>query len=90
MFGKPIPLFKLARFQIALDWSWVIIAVLITWTLATGVFPYYYPDLTPAAYWSVAAPRRFTDARGRSRGHPVAARATTLALTLGFPYTDWR
>jgi hypothetical protein len=53
MFGRPIPLFKLAGFQIALDWSWFILAVLITWTLASGLFPFYYPGLTPAAYWSM-------------------------------------
>ena len=41
MFGRPISLFKLAGFQVGLDWSWFILAVLISWTLASGVFPFY-------------------------------------------------
>ena len=48
MFGKRIPLFTLFGFEIRLDWSWIIIAVLITWTLAAGVFPANYPDLQPS------------------------------------------
>ena len=40
MFGRSIPLFRLAGFQVGIDWSWLILAVLITWTLSVGVFPY--------------------------------------------------
>ena len=83
MFGKPIPLFKLAGFQIALDWSWLIIAVLITWTLATGVFPYYYPDLTPAAYWSmgvIAALGLFGSIILHELGHATVARRYGLPI----------
>jgi len=55
MFGRSIPLFRLAGFQVGIDWSWLILAVLITWTLSSGVFPYYYPDLTLGVYWSMGA-----------------------------------
>jgi Zn-dependent protease/predicted transcriptional regulator len=55
MFGRSIPLFRLAGFQVGVDWSWLILAVLITWTLSVGVFPSYYPDLTPGLYWSMGA-----------------------------------
>jgi Zn-dependent protease/predicted transcriptional regulator len=54
MFGRSIPLFRLASFQVGIDWSWLILAVLITWTLASGVFPHYYPDLSPRLYLSMA------------------------------------
>jgi Zn-dependent protease/predicted transcriptional regulator len=53
MFGRSIPLFRLAGFQVGIDWSWSIMAVLITWTLSVNVFPYYYPGLAPATYWSM-------------------------------------
>ena len=53
MFGRSIPLFRLAGFQVGIDWSWPILAVLITWTLAVGVFPQYYPGLTPGLYLSM-------------------------------------
>jgi Zn-dependent protease/CBS domain-containing protein len=55
MFGRSIPLFRLAGFQVGVDWSWLILAVLITWTLSVGVFPSYYPGLTPGLYWSMGA-----------------------------------
>ncbi|MEJ2354934.1 MAG: site-2 protease family protein, partial [candidate division WOR-3 bacterium] len=33
------------------DMSWLIIFVLITWTLAKGVFPNYYKNLSTMTYW---------------------------------------
>jgi Zn-dependent protease/predicted transcriptional regulator len=83
MFGRPIPLFKLAGFQVGLDWSWFIIAVLITWTLASGVFPYYYPDLTPGAYWSmgvIAALGLFASIVLHELGHATVARRHGLPI----------
>jgi Zn-dependent protease/CBS domain-containing protein len=83
MFGRPIPLFKLAGFQIALNWSWLILAVLITWTLSTGVFPYYYPDLPPATYWSmgvVAALGLFGSIILHELGHAAVARRYGLPI----------
>ena len=55
MFGKRFRLFKLLGFQVKLDVSWLIIAVLVTWTLAVGVFPHRFPGLTPATYWIMGA-----------------------------------
>ena len=59
MFGSRVTLFKLLGFEIRLDASWVIIAVLITWTLATGYFPLDYKDLPPATYWWMGAAGAF-------------------------------
>ncbi|MEJ2306207.1 MAG: site-2 protease family protein, partial [candidate division WOR-3 bacterium] len=36
---------------VSLDMSWLIIFVLITWTLAKGVFPNYYKNLSTMTYW---------------------------------------
>jgi hypothetical protein len=38
MFGRPVTLFKLSGFAVRLDARWLIFAVLITWTLAAGLF----------------------------------------------------
>jgi len=38
MFGKKYRLFTMFGFRVSVDWSWLIIAVLITWTLAEDVF----------------------------------------------------
>ncbi len=51
MFGKRVTLFKLLGFAVRVDVSWLIIAALITWSLATGVFPHYFGGLGEATYW---------------------------------------
>lgn len=51
MFGKSIKLFKLLGFQVKVDISWFILAVLVAWSLAMGYFPYRYADLAPGTYW---------------------------------------
>jgi len=51
MFGKPVSLFSVFGFEIKVDMSWLILAALITWSLASGLFPEYYKDLPKSAYW---------------------------------------
>ena len=51
MIPRQYPLFRLFGFQVKLDLSWLLIALLITWTLAAGMFPQSYPGLTPRVYW---------------------------------------
>jgi Zn-dependent protease len=38
---------------VRIDLSWLVIAVLVTWSLAKGAFPYWYPNLSPVAYWTM-------------------------------------
>lgn len=51
MFERKLKIFKLFGFTVYVDLSWVIIAVLITWSLAQGYFPYFYENLSPRDYW---------------------------------------
>ncbi len=51
MFGRRIKLFKLFGFEVRVDLSWIIIAALITWSLAVGFFPFRYKDLSLETYW---------------------------------------
>ncbi len=51
MFGRRLRLFKLLGFEVRIDLSWIIIAVLVTWSLAEGLFPYLYKNLDKEAYW---------------------------------------
>lgn len=53
MFGSRIELFRVFGIPIRLDVSWFVIAALIVWSLATGVFPQLEPNLTPLAYWEM-------------------------------------
>jgi Zn-dependent protease/predicted transcriptional regulator len=51
VFGQPVTLFKMFGFSVRMNFSWLFIAVLITWSLATQVFPDYYEGYSQAAYW---------------------------------------
>ena len=51
MFGRGIKLFTLFGFEVRLDASWLLLAALITWSLAMGLFPARYPYLSAGAYW---------------------------------------
>jgi Zn-dependent protease/predicted transcriptional regulator len=51
MFGKQLNLFKLFGFQVKIDFSWVFIAVLIAWSLSTGLFPFQYKGFSTRTYW---------------------------------------
>jgi Zn-dependent protease/CBS domain-containing protein len=51
MFGRRVTLFKLFGFAVRLDASWIIIALLVTWSLAGSIFPHAYPYLSRGSYW---------------------------------------
>jgi Zn-dependent protease len=55
MFGRRITLFKLFGFSVRIDISWIIIAILITWSLASSFFPTRYKGLQPSIYWLMGA-----------------------------------
>jgi Zn-dependent protease len=44
-------LFNLFGFGVRVDLSWLILALLVTWSLAKGLFPHQYPELSVATYW---------------------------------------
>ena len=55
MFGKGVTLLKLFGFEVKIDWSWLILAGLITWTLAQGMFPGQFRGLQGWVYWVMGA-----------------------------------
>jgi Zn-dependent protease/CBS domain-containing protein len=55
MFGKRIELFRLFGFAVRVDPSWLVLAVLITWSYATQVFPAVHGGLAPRTYWAMGA-----------------------------------
>ncbi len=48
-----IDLFKVAGVRIAIDYSWVIIFVLVLWSLSAGYFPELHPGYPGTEYWMV-------------------------------------
>ena len=51
MFGKSLTLVKLFGFEVKINASWLLLGVLIVWSLAQGLFPSLHPGLAKAAYW---------------------------------------
>lgn len=51
MFERRMTLFRILGFEVRIDASWLILAILVTWTLAAGLFPAWYPGLAANTYW---------------------------------------
>ena len=51
MFGRGVTLFRLLGFEVKADLSWVLLAILVAWSLSTGVFPMRVKDLSTGTYW---------------------------------------
>jgi Zn-dependent protease/predicted transcriptional regulator len=83
MFGRGFELFKLFGFSVKLDFSWFIIAVLVTWSLAVGFFPAYYPGLPTGVYWwmgLVGAVGLFASIVIHEFAHSLVARSKGLPM----------
>lgn len=48
-----IELFTIAGVEIEIDFSWIIVFVLILWSLSAGYFPQEYPGHSTGEYWMV-------------------------------------
>lgn len=55
MFEHRISLFKILGFQVWMDSSWLVLALLITWSLAAGYFPAEITGLSKNTYWLMGA-----------------------------------
>lgn len=79
MFERAVTLGSVLGFRIRVDWTWLILAVLIAWTLATGLFPHLYEDeaLPRATLWMMGAAGAlglFASIVLHELGHAVVAR----------------
>jgi Zn-dependent protease len=53
MFRSRLTLFRIAGIAIRIDASWIILAVLVTWSLAASLFPAQYRGLSRETYWTM-------------------------------------
>jgi Zn-dependent protease/CBS domain-containing protein len=53
MTGNSLSLGRILGIEIKLDYSWFIIFVLVTWSLAAQLFPDLYPGWSRTAYWAI-------------------------------------
>jgi Zn-dependent protease/CBS domain-containing protein len=84
MFGKRFSLIKFAGFDIGIDISWFFIAILLTWTLAAGYFPFIYKHLTTGTYIAMGLLGMlglFLSVLLHELGHAVVARAFQLPIS---------
>jgi Zn-dependent protease/CBS domain-containing protein len=74
---------KIAGINISIHVSWLIIVVLLTWSLAVGWFPALYRGWSPVAYWGVsllATLLLFVSVLLHELAHSLVARARGLPV----------
>ncbi|MEN6355535.1 MAG: site-2 protease family protein [Armatimonadota bacterium] len=72
-----VKLGRLFGFEISIDWSWLLIFFLVVYTLASGYFPHFYPDLDVATSWGMgvlAALLLFASVLVHELSHSVVSR----------------
>jgi Zn-dependent protease/predicted transcriptional regulator len=78
-----IELGRIFGIRIGINWSWLVVVVLITWTLAAGIFPETNPGLSDATYVViaiVAAALFFASLLLHELGHAVQARRDGMEI----------
>jgi Zn-dependent protease/predicted transcriptional regulator len=76
-------LLRLIGFDIFIHWSWLIIFVLVTWSLATGYLPSVYPAWSAGQRWLVGAVTSvlfFASVLAHELSHSVVARRRGLPV----------
>lgn len=78
--------FRLGRFfgiELGVNWSWLVVFALITWSLASGIFPTQNPGLSDTAYLVmavVAALAFFASIVAHEFGHALVARREGMEI----------
>jgi Zn-dependent protease len=74
---------RIAGISVGVNWSWLIVFALITWTLATSIFPSTNPGLADGAYVAmalIAALLFFTSLLLHEYGHALQARRDGMEI----------
>ena len=83
MFTRRFKLFDLLGFPIFIDLSWFVIVLLITWSLATNLFPFFYEGIPTSTYWWMGlagAIGLFISILAHELGHALVARRFDMPM----------
>lgn len=83
MFGKKIRLFKVFGFDVGIDPSWTILAILIAWSLSVGLFPAQFSGLSAKMYWlmgTIGMLGLFASIIFHEMAHSIVARRQGLTI----------
>ncbi len=81
--GSTVRIGRIAGVEIGINWSWLVVFVLIAWTLAVGVFPTQNPGLSDGTYLVmavVAALVFFASLLAHELGHALQARRERMEI----------
>src|SRR5579875_2898742 len=84
MDSSSIPIGTIHGIKIRIHWSWAIVFVLLTWSLAEGYFPSIYGSWSQTEYWVVAAVASlllFVSVLLHELGHSLVAQSEGLPVT---------
>jgi len=74
---------RIAGIRIRVDWSWIIIFLLITWTLAIGYYPVLFPNFSTLTNWALGVASSlllFASVLGHELAHSLVARRQGLPV----------
>jgi Zn-dependent protease/CBS domain-containing protein len=77
-------LFRIAGIDIGIHYSWIFIFVLISWTLAVGVFPTQHPGQSAGLYWAmgiITALLLFVSVLLHELAHSLVARSRGMQVS---------
>ncbi|MCS7051052.1 MAG: site-2 protease family protein [Thermomicrobium sp.] len=78
-----IRLGRIRGIEIGLHYSWLLVFALLTYSLAIGVFPSWYPGWTPGTYWAVGALASlllFASVLAHELGHSLVAQSRGIPV----------
>ncbi len=83
MVNRKYKLFRLFGFEVGIDPSWIVLAILVAWSLSTGYFPVKYQDLSTRQYWLmgiVGALGLFVSIVAHEFSHSLVARRSGIPM----------
>jgi len=83
MFSHSLRIGKVDGIEIRVHWSWIIIFVLVTWSLATAFFPINFPSMSATTAWivgAISALLLFVSVLLHELGHSITARSEGIPV----------